>query len=69
MIEIDDLPIRLHGRRAAVAACLLDGLENKEIARAVDMPLHAVGRELKRLCAIFGARNRVHLAVLLVAAS
>jgi len=66
VIDPGDLPLRLYGRDAAVAACLLDGMTNKEIARAIGgVTDHGVERVLRLLSQRFMARNRVHLALML----
>ena len=59
---------RLTALESAVAACLLDGMGNKGIARAV---LDGVGtvksieNHVHRLRVKYGAMNRTHLALLL----
>jgi DNA-binding NarL/FixJ family response regulator len=48
-----------------VAACLLDGHSNKEIARAMGITRWAASRCVAELSRVHGARNRVALALAL----
>ena len=48
-----------------VAACLLDGLANKEIARAMGITRWTASRCVADLARAHGARNRVALALAL----
>ena len=58
-----DRPLTLH--QCGVAACILEAMTNKEIARA--MGHHEVTAEshVRALMERFEARNRVHLAIIL----
>jgi DNA-binding CsgD family transcriptional regulator len=57
--------LRLTPRQSGVAACLLDGMGNKEIAGACGLELDQVEWDLRSLLRIFQARNRVLLALAL----
>ena len=57
------MPVTIH--QSGVAACLLDGMDTLEIAAATDLQAHEVRGHIRALCEIYGARNRVHLALLL----
>ena len=65
--QIGDMA-RLSRRRlldTGVAACLLDGLTDKEAALAMGVPTTAIKHTIEVLMRAHGARNRVHLAVML----
>ena len=51
--------------QSGVAACLLDGMDTLEIAAATDLQAHEVRACIRALCHRYGARNRVHLALML----
>ncbi len=53
--------------RSGTAACILDALSNKEIARAMGCSVLAAGRRVEVLKHGLNARNRVHLALILAA--
>lgn len=49
--------------QAGVAACVLDAMTNTEIAAAMGRSRPTIERHVERLLRIFGARNRVDLAL------
>lgn len=51
--------------QSGTAACILDALSNKEIARAMDCSVLAATRRVEFLMHLLDARNRVHLALIL----
>ena len=65
------LDARMTPTQKGVAACLLDAMENKEIAAAMGAPgstglhINTVTRAMQKLMERYGARNRVALALAL----
>jgi len=51
--------------RSGVAACIVDGLTNRETCRAMGCTTTTVQRHVKVMMRAFGARNRVNLAAML----
>ena len=51
--------------QSGTAACILDALTNKEIARAMDCSVRAACGRVEDLSSKLRARNRVHLALIL----
>jgi DNA-binding NarL/FixJ family response regulator len=51
--------------RSAVAACFLDGLSDKEAARAIGISPTSVQRQARKLKQRLAARSRTHLAALI----
>ena len=51
-------------REREILGCLVRGLSNKEIAKALGLSPHTIRNQLQRLLERFGARNRVQLALL-----
>ncbi len=60
-----ELPRRWIPTRSAVAACLLDGMSQKEIARAIGRSVSRVEEHVRALRVEFGARNCVQLGAAL----
>jgi DNA-binding NarL/FixJ family response regulator len=52
-------------RQAGVAACLLDAMEDEQIAAAMRLDVFTVGSIVRRLMARTGTTNRVGLALAL----
>jgi len=49
--------------RMGLSACLLDALTDAESAAALGVSIATVRRAVRELCAHWGARNRVELAL------
>ena len=57
--------INLTPNQSGVAACIVDGMVDKDIARAVGCSITAASDRVRRLRIKLGAKNRIHLALIL----
>lgn len=51
-------------RQRGLIACLLDGLSASEAAAALGVSAKTERADMRRICQVLGARNRLHAAAL-----
>lgn len=52
-------------KHSGIAACIMEGMADKEISRAMGLGFHVVKWEVQKVLKMIGARNRTHAAALL----